>query len=169
MNSSPLRRALDAAPEKPTQIEALPERELFCFRVANLRLAFPAAHVREVIRPSPLTPLPRTPAFLMGVCGHRGEVLPVIDLLRFLARGEMVVGTRSRLLVGLSGSYVTAFLADSVVGLQRIPAEQLLPAPLSGDAANEYLDGVVQQPDGALHVVNVPRLLQAIRQRVVSR
>ncbi len=169
MNSSPLRRALDAAPQKPTQTEALPERELFCFRVANLRLAFPAVHVREVIRPSPMTPLPRTPAFLMGVCGHRGEVLPTIDLLRFLARGEMVVGQRSRLLVGLSGAYVAAFLADGVVGLQRVLADQIVPAPVSGDASYEYLDGVVQQPEGALHVVNVPRLLQAIRQRVVSR
>jgi purine-binding chemotaxis protein CheW len=169
LDPTPLRRALDAAPDKPTESETIPDSELFCIRVGNLPLAFPAVNVREVVRPTPLTPLPRTPAFLMGVCGHRGEVLPVVDLLRFLARGEMQVGTRSRLVIGVSGAFVVALLADTVVGLRRVQAQKLLPAPLGGDAANEYLDGVVQLPDGPLHVVNMGRLLQGIRQRVVYR
>lgn len=167
-----MQTALQKAPERATATLVRPEQELFCFRAGNLALAFAASHVREVVRFAPLTPLPRTPAFLMGVCGHRGEVLPVVDVLRFLGKGEVKPGPRTRLVIGISGSFVASFLADQVVGIQRILVADILPPPLGGDAAAEHLDGVVSAGGDraeALHVLNLPRLLQSVRQRVVTR
>lgn len=171
LNPTPLQSALQGAPDRPTAGVVRVQRELFCFRTGGLRLAFDASGVREVVRFSPLTPLPRAPAFLLGVCGHRGEVLPVIDLLRYMQKGELKPAARSRLLVGLSNAFVASFLADSVQGITRIPADEILPPPLGGDAAAEHLDGVIEGKGGEspLHLLNLPRLLQSIHQRVVSR
>jgi purine-binding chemotaxis protein CheW len=152
---------------------ARPEQEIFSFRIGALRLAFAAINVREVVRCTPLTPLPRTPAFLLGVMGHRGEVLPVVDLLRFLGKGELKPGPRSRVVIGVSSEFVAGFLADAVVGMLQIPSAEIVPAPLGNDAASEYLDGVVASADKdrkePLHLLTLPKLLQAIRQRVVTR
>jgi purine-binding chemotaxis protein CheW len=152
---------------------ARPELEVFSFRVGPLRLAFAAINVREVVRCAPLTPLPRTPAFLLGVMGHRGEVLPVIDLLRFLGKGEVKPGPRSRVVIGVSNDLVAGFAADAVVGMVLVPSADILPAPLGSDAAAEHLDGVVAGGDKErkepLHLLNLPKLLQSIRQRVVTR
>lgn len=151
--------------------QARPEQEFFCFRVGDLRLGVPSENVREVLRAGLLTPLPRTPSFLLGVVGHRGEVLPVLDLLRFLGKGEARVGPRTRLFVGVSGSYLTAVVADTVLGLRRIAVADILPAPIGGDAAAEHLLGVVlgQGPGEAVSLLNFSKLLHTARQRAVVR
>ncbi len=151
--------------------KAKPEQEFFCFRLGSLRIGVPSENVREVVRAGPLTPLPRAPSFVLGVAGHRGEVLPVLDLLRFFAKGEANITERTRLFVAVSGSYVAAVAADSVIGLLKIPVEKILAAPMSGDAASEHLLGVVNpgKDEEALSLLNFGKLLASARQRAVVR
>jgi purine-binding chemotaxis protein CheW len=159
------------APDRAVAVQARPEQEFFCFRVADLRLGVPSGNVLEVIRTGLLTPLPRTPAFLLGVTGHRGEVLPVLDLLRFLGKGEARVGPRTRLFIGTSGNYRVGVVADSVLGLRRIAVADILPPPLGGDSAVEHLLGVAEGTSlqDSLALINFPKLLQSARQRAVVR
>lgn len=159
------------APDRAVAAQARPEQEFFCFRVGELRLGVPSENVLEVLRAGLLTPLPRTPSFIMGVTGHRGEVLPVVDLLRFLSKGEARIGPRTRLFVGITGSYVAGVVADTVLGLRRIPVSEILPPPLGGDAAAEHLLGVVQgsTSQDAINLLNFSKLLQTARQRAVAR
>jgi purine-binding chemotaxis protein CheW len=159
------------APDRAVVSQARPELEFFCFRVGELRLGVPSENVLEVLRAGLLTPLPRTPAFLLGVTGHRGQVLPVVDLLRFLSKGEARIGPRTRLFVGLSGSYMAGVVADTVLGLRRIAVADILPPPLGGDAATEHLLGVVQgaSSEDTLSLINFSKLLQSARQRAVAR
>jgi purine-binding chemotaxis protein CheW len=171
LDPTALQRALESAPERATIIESRPEREFFLFRLGELRLGVPSENVREVLRPGLLTPLPKAPAFVLGVCGHRGEVLPVIDLLRYLGKGEAKVGLRTRLFVGMAGNYIAGVVADSVIGLRRIQVSEILPIPTSGDASTEHLLGVVRpaNSDEAVTLINFPKLLHAARQRAVTR
>lgn len=170
MNTTPLQRALSAAPERAPAQKPRPEQEFFCFELGGLRLGVPSENVREVLRAGPLTPLPRAPSYILGVTGHRGEVLPVLDLLRFLGKGEARIGSRTRLFVGISGVYVAAVLADAVDGLTRLPVADILPPPVGGDVSTDHLLGVVQtQGDGILSLMNFSKVLQTARQRAVSR
>lgn len=127
--------------------------------------------MREVTRLAPLTPLPRMVSYVLGVFGHRGEVLPVIDLLRFFGKGEARVAPRTRLFVGVSGTLTAAVVVDTVVGLKRIPVEEILAPPLGGDGSSEHLLGVVnaREREGSLTLLDLSKLLQAARQRAVSR
>lgn len=171
LEPTPLQRALKAAPDRASVGQARAEQEFFCFKVGELRLGVPSDTVLEVFRAGRLTPLPRMPAFVMGVTGHRGQVLPVLDLLRFLGKGEARVGDRTRLFVGTSGAFVSAVVADSVIGLRRILASDILPPPMGGDSAAEHLMGVVQpgaRGEG-IALLNFTKLLQSARQRAVVR
>lgn len=117
-----------------------------------------------------LTPLPRAPSFILGVVGHRGQVLPLVDLLRFLQQGESRPTTRSRLFVSEHQGQAAGFLADQIVGLRRIFVADRLPAPAGAGANAEFMDGVVASRDlGALNLLNLPRVLHAARQRAVAR
>jgi purine-binding chemotaxis protein CheW len=171
LDPTPLSRALEVAPERAVAEKATPEQEFFCFRTGELQLGVPSENVREVVRAGPLTPLPRVPPFILGVAGHRGEVLPVLDLLRFLGKGEARVTSKTRLFIGTSGGYVTAVIADQILGLLRIPVSEIVPPPMGGDAASEHLLGVFRpgQKEAALSLVNFSKLLHAARQRAVSR
>jgi purine-binding chemotaxis protein CheW len=171
LTTTPLQRALRRAPDRAVITQARPEQEFFCFRLGELRLGVPSDNALEVLRAGLLTPLPRSPSFLLGVTGHRGQVLPVIDLLRFLGKGEARIGPRTRLFVGVSGTYVTGVVADTVLGLRRIPVADVLPPPLGGDAAAEHLLGVVlgKSAEDSLSLLNFTKLLQTARQRAVAR
>lgn len=170
MDPTPLERALSGAPDKPTAQTARPDEEFFVFRIGELTLAVTSSTVREVTHMGPLTPLPRAPAFVMGVVGHRGEVMPVIDLLRFLGQGESKPTGRSRLFIALTGSWVVGFLADQVIGLRRIFVADKLPPPLSAGVNAEFLAGVVQSREfGTLSLLDLHRVLQSARQKAVAR
>jgi purine-binding chemotaxis protein CheW len=99
---TPLQRALAEAPEKTRPLAPRPDEEFFIFKLGALTLAIVSKHIREVSRLAPLTPLPRTQSFLLGVVGNRGQVMPVIDLLRFLQQGESKPMPGGRLFVGES-------------------------------------------------------------------
>jgi len=124
-----------------------------------------------VLRAGLLTPLPRAPSFLLGVTGHRGEVLPVVDLLRFLAKGEARVLPRTRIFVGVSGTYVAGVVADTVLGLRKVLVSDILPPPMGADAATEHMLGVVAgaSAEETINLLNFSKLLQTARQRAVSR
>ncbi len=170
MEPTPLQRALAEAPEKTRPQAPRPEEEFFIFKLGALTLAIVSKHIREVSRLAPLTPLPRTPSFLLGVVGNRGQVMPVIDLLRFLQQGESKPMPGGRLFVGESNGLLVAFLADHVIGLRRIFVADKLPPPAGGGPAAEFLDGLVQHRElGSLSLLDLPKVLQAARASVVRR
>jgi purine-binding chemotaxis protein CheW len=165
-----LQRALAEAPEKSRAQAARPDEEFFIFRLGALTLAVLSKQVREVSRLSPMTPLPRAPSFLLGVVGNRGQVMPVIDLLRFLQQGESKPVPGGRLFVGESSGLLVAFLADQVIGLRRIFVADKLPSPAGGGAASEFLLGLVQHRElGTVSLLDLPRVLTAARASVVRR
>ena len=142
------------------------------FRMGDLMLGVPSVNVREVTRMGPMTPLPRMVAAVLGVVGHRGEVLPVVDLLRFLGVGELKPQARSRIFIGVAGSLSAAFLADMVIGLRKVYTADIWPAPVTGQVPAELLLGIVatdREGEGAINLLNLARVLQAARQRAVAR
>lgn len=170
METTPLQRALKDAPEKSPPQAARPDEELFVFRLGETALAVRSRFVREVARLSPMTPLPRTPAFLLGVVGNRGQVMPVIDLLRFLQLGESKPVPGGRLFVGEADGLTVAFLADEVIGLRRIFVADKLSPPAGGGPSSEFLDGVVQHKElGTLSLLDLSRVLKAARAAVGRR
>jgi purine-binding chemotaxis protein CheW len=165
-----LQRALAIAPERASARAARPDEEFFIFRCGNLNFGVHSQLVRQVTRVGSLTPLPRTPSFLMGVVGHRGEVVPLIDLLRFLGQGESKVGPQSRLFISASSEQVVGFLADAVIGLRRIFLSDKLPAPAGAGAAQEFLDGIVQSPElGNINLLQLAAVMSSARQKTVAR
>lgn len=147
----------------------VPGKEYFIFVLGDLTLGVSSEHTHEVSRQGLLTPLPRLPAFLLGVVGHRGEVLPVIDLLRFLGQGEAVLGPRTRLFLASAETFNAAFVADRVLGLRHLNETQVLPPPLGGSVPVEHLLGVVRDGPRTVNLLDLPRLMQVARARIVTR
>lgn len=170
MEPTLLQRALANAPERSSAQVARPDEEYFIFKCGDHTMGVKSEHVREVTRMSSLTPLPRSPSFLLGVVGHRGAVVPLIDLLRFLGQGEARVSTRSRLFISESGTQVVGFLADSVIGLRRIFVADKMPAPAGAGTTQEFIEGVVQSRElGSLSLLHFSRVLTSARQKSVAR
>lgn len=167
---TPLQRALAEAPDRPAAEAARPDEEYFVFRAGELLLGVRSEHVREVTRMSALTPLPRAPAFLLGVVAHRGQVVPLVDLLRFLGQGEGRVTDRGRFFISEANGQVVGFLADQVIGLRRIFVADRMAPPAGAGPTAEFLLGVVQSREfSSLALLSMPRVLASARQKAVAR
>lgn len=105
------------------------QRELLVFGLDRAAYAVSVEHVREIVRMRELTPIPRAPAWLLGVVSLRGEIVEVLDLRRRLGLGASTPDRSNRIVV-LHGDVdrVAGLLVDSVSEVHRVPEEAILPA-----------------------------------------
>lgn len=117
--------------------------EVIEFGLADERYAIEVEFVREVCVLKDLTPVPCTPAFILGIINVRGQVISVTDVRDFfdLPKKEMTESTR--VLILTNRTMELGILAESVVGQRKIPIEGIqsnMPA-LTG-IREHYIKGV---------------------------
>jgi len=127
--------------------------ELLVFSLGDERYGIEAARVVEVVPVRALTALPCVPDFVAGVIHHRGRILPVLDLGRFIgfgARGAVETG----LVVCLEVDEMTfGVLAEGTTGVVEAPAEDLAPPPRGGEGGGRtFLRGMTSDRVAVLDV-----------------
>lgn len=148
-------RALARVPEAaPARTEVL---EVLEFSVAPERYAVENRLVREVCPFKDLTPLPCTPAFVLGIVNVRGRLLPVLDLKKFFELPDQGVSDLHRVILVRSGEVELGLLADMMVGVRTIPTGSLQPSlPTLTGIREDYLQGVTAE---RLIVLDLARIL----------
>jgi purine-binding chemotaxis protein CheW len=130
--------------------------EVLEFRLGRECYALETRHVREVYPLKDLTPLPCTPAFLLGIVNVRGRMTPVIDIKKFFDLPDTGLTDLHRIIL-VHGNLELGFLADIAVGVRTILVDSLqtsLPT-LTGIRA-DYLKGVTAE---RLVVLDLDRIL----------
>jgi len=137
-------RQLARVPDEPARAgEVL---ELVGFVLAGERYGIESRFVREVARLSRFTPVPGTPAFVLGVTNLRGEILALFDLRRLL--GVVTEGVTDLGRIVVLGEHRREFglLADAASEILWVPGASLAqPATTWG---RTYVRGV--SPDGVI-------------------
>jgi purine-binding chemotaxis protein CheW len=88
------RRAYELAKEPPPTATGQ-TLDLLLFWVGQEQYGIEVSHIREIFPVQQLTPVPRTPNFVVGVFNARGRIISVIDLQAFLDMSGSV-GNRSK-------------------------------------------------------------------------
>ena len=137
------RREADAGPAAAVE-------ELLAFRLGREVYALGTRWVREVVPLAALTPVPMTPAFVVGLLHVRGEIYSVLDIQRLFGLPERGLSNRNKAVLLGDGRMAFGILADEMVGVFR-PAAPPAPPP-AGLAAfhgsGAWLAGVL--PDGTV-------------------
>ena len=82
------------------------------FSLSDKRYALPLSKVKEVIRMSTITPLPKVPAFYKGLINIRGQIISVIDLRLKLGFEKTTINPK---MTGIIISHVGDILVGSIV------------------------------------------------------
>lgn len=131
--------------------------ELLEFRLAQERYAVESLYVTGVHPLKELTPLPCTPAFVLGIVNVRGRILPVLDLKKFFDLPEKGLTDLHRIILVRRGDVELGLLADVTVGVRSIPADSLQPSlPTLTGVRGDYLKGVTTE---RLIVLDLARIL----------
>lgn len=106
------------------------QKDLVGFRIGDVSYALDIHRVREILNPLPVVTLPQSPASVLGVADHRGEVVPVVDLRsRFdlpgqgtTRRTKWIVVERDGMGVGLVVDEVTDVFGASTSDRRAVPS-----------------------------------------------
>ncbi len=139
-------RAKEQAKE-PDAAEAGKTIEVVEFLLADENYGIESACIREVYPLTDLTPLPCTPAFVLGIINVRGQILSVIDMKKFFELPEKGITELNKVIILSSDHMIFGVLADAVLGTKSIPITEIQPPlPTLTDIRAEYLKGVTNKP-----------------------
>jgi chemotaxis-related protein WspB len=147
---------------------------LLTFTVAGAHYALDVAGVIELVPRVELRAIPHAPAFLAGLLGYRGEVVPVIDLGLLLGSSPCAdrLSTRIILVKSVAGGQnqggeprdsdrggvrLIALIAEQLSDLVEVGAEQVVPAPVHLPQA-PYLDTIARTDRGFVPMIAVAKL-----------
>ncbi len=120
--------------------------EVLSFSLSDELYAIGSEHVAQVLPLNQYTPLPNTPAHVLGIVNVRGRIVSVLDLRVLFELPRASLSDRSFLLILHSAEMEFGLLIDRVLGVGQISCANLqkdLPN-LSGVRAS-YLLGVTTE------------------------
>jgi len=140
--------------------EHLPESQYCVFRSGRERFCLPVLDVEEVLDWPPLTRLPLTPAYLLGIFNLRGGIVPLIDMAMTEGRrpgllpkhvvvASQRTGERDDVRVGIA--------ADEVIGTYAVNSEDLI------EQAPENVPhcvGMLRHDDRLALIIDLRKLLE---------
>lgn len=131
--------------------------EVIEFLLAHERYALDSSFVREVYPLREITPLPATPAFVVGIINVRGQIVSVVDPKKFFDLPERGLTDVNKVVIVSDGQMEFGILVDAVVGVHRISLSAIQPPlPTLTGIRQEYLQGVTGQ---RLVILDVARIL----------
>ncbi len=141
-------------------------REILAFQLAGEEHGIDILRLREIIRPRPVTEVPRAPASVLGIISVRGEIIPVVDLRRRLRKAPAAPGKEARVLIvdhpaGREGG-TYGLLVDAVHQVVRLREEEIEapPALLSADGG-ELIAGIARpRPDRLVILLDLDAVLR---------
>jgi purine-binding chemotaxis protein CheW len=117
-------------------------REFLAFVVANERYALPLSCVREIVRVSSITGVPRVSPEVLGIISVRGQVTTLLDLRQKLAVEATPISTRSRILLVDQGDEILGLLCDRVLQVHRLSETEVEMSSVLGADASSYVMGI---------------------------
>ncbi len=149
-----------ARPREETEATGL-QLEVAEFHLGEETYALPSIAIREVYPLKGLTPLPCTPAFVLGVINVRGRILPVVDLASVLGLARRQISEQSTVILMKAGELEVGIVTDLGIGIRSLPLATIHP-PLStlANSRARYLQGITNE---GVVVLDATKLLTSIR------
>lgn len=140
--------------ERTSQQSAL---EVVEFVLGEEHYGIESSHIREIHPLIEFTPLPCTPAFVLGLINVRGQILSIINIKRLFDLPERGLTDLNKVIIVRDHRVELGILADAILGVRSIAAEELHPSlpTLTGIRA-EYLKGITRH---SLVVLDVAKIL----------
>jgi purine-binding chemotaxis protein CheW len=116
--------------------------------------------VQEIIRVTEVTPVPRAPEFIRGVINLRGRIIPVVDLKRKLALGDVETARNSRIVVVKLKERLVGLLVDGASQVLKVPLSTIEPPPDEVvESGGSYIRGVAKLDKRLIILVDLMKIL----------
>lgn len=139
-------------------------QQLVTFELFGEIFALPILDVREIIRPTNITPVPQAPSFVEGVINLRGQIIPVVDLRKRFGLASQQSNDDTRIIVvELGNQLVLGLMVDGVREVERLPTDSITPPPalIAGSIGAEYIKGISNHEDKMIVHIDLRKVFNA--------
>jgi purine-binding chemotaxis protein CheW len=145
-----------AAPRTPTErVE-----ELLGFRLDSEEYCVWIRSIKEIIRLPDITPIPRSPADILGLISLRGTIVPIFNIRRRLGLPAGEVGPKSRIVVVVLDAGPVGMVVDHVTEVISIDPDALeAPPPTMGAREASLVTATVRFQERIVGVLHLDRLV----------
>lgn len=131
-------------------------REFLGVELAGQAYGVELTRIREILSPPPLTPVPRAPQHVKGVCSVRGQLITVIDLRLRLRLDESPPTRKTRILLTENAGEVVGLYVDEVRHVLRLTENEIEPATgVFGNDVSEHVIGIGRPPGHVLVLLDL--------------
>ena len=118
--------------------------EIVSFHLGDQEFCIDIMAIREIRGWAPVTPMPHTPPYVLGLINLRGAVIPVIDMAARLGMKMTEPSERSAIIVTDIAGKLVGLLVEQVSDMMTIKSEALQPAPeIIPEAQRAFCRGIV--------------------------
>jgi purine-binding chemotaxis protein CheW len=141
----------------PTSMQSVysgdePTIGFLCFRLGREEFGVDLNLISQIVQPPPVTTVPRTRSYFVGVVSIRGGVVTLVDFRQLLGLEPSKIDRSSRILLYNTPSEQFGILVDRVTLVRRVPASTFEANPvLEENPVTEKVVGVVR-PDKTTQV-----------------
>ena len=119
--------------------------------------------IREVIKMTPIKPVPHTDEWLKGVINLRGRIISVMDL-----RTKFGIRSRSEgaglILIAESDLGFAGAVVDTIEFVREIPESDIEPHPgIDTRIPSEQFRGIAKVGDKLIHLLDIARIVADLR------
>ncbi|KPA18174.1 Chemotaxis protein CheW [Candidatus Magnetomorum sp. HK-1] len=142
--------------------KSIKNTHLVCFKLEQRTYAIPLDYVDRVIRMVAVSPVPESPAWMMGVIDLQGKVIPVLDLKKRFKMSGQKIHPDNRMIVLHRQGKLYAITADEVTHVAET-------SQMKSNYTNDMMDdnipllSVLRENDYMIMVLDPERIIPSER------
>lgn len=135
------------------------ELEIVEFEVANNKFGINVIKVKEIIQPIPVTFIPHVHPHVEGIIQLRGEVLPVVDMLKVLGIPTENRSPQQKYIVAEFNKQRVVFHVDNVTQIHRISWDQIEKPSDMYQGGTSQVIGVIKHNEDMILLLDFERIM----------
>lgn len=131
------------------------------FNIDNEIYGIEIASIKEIIEMVPITRVPESPDYVLGIINLRGDIVGVLDVRKRFMKEPKAYDTQTCIIVVEHKEYVLGLIVDSVNEVLTIE-ESKISAPPSAklNHHNQFIRNIGQLESGVVLLLDLEKLLQ---------
>lgn len=129
-------------PGSITPLDTGPRHETLTFVLGGDVYGVPLHRVAEILRPPPVTEVPRAQPGILGVISVRGRITTLVDPRRRLGIPPTPKTTRTRVLLVAGAQETIGLWVDAVLKVHRLSESEIELASVLGGSVGEHIRGL---------------------------
>lgn len=138
------------------------ELEIVEFEVGNNKYGINVIKVKEIIQPLPVTVIPHAHPFMEGIIQLRGEVLPVIDMMKVLGIQGRNENKQDKYIVAEFNQLRVVFHVENVTQIHRISWDQIEKPSNMYQGSSSKVIGVIKKGEDMLLLLDFESIMAEV-------